>query len=142
MKRIRSKKLWEYLNDAEVLNGSPEEISVAKKEYRKAYRREWMKTRASLTKEVRIEFTRREYHNLLVYANTIGISPTALCKTLTSSAIQNKQIIPNKEKLQDILQMISMTFNMALKLNAPVQLIKELHSIESMLLEYLNTNAM
>lgn len=142
MKKIRSKKLYEYLVNADLLNGTPEEIFIAKQEYRKEYRREWMKTKASLTKEVRIEFTRREYHNLLIYAKIIGKSPTALCKNLTSSAIQNKQIIPNKERLQEILQEISMTFNTALKLNTPVQLIKELLSIETMLLEYLNSNAM
>ena len=142
MKRIRSKKLYEYLVNAGLLNGTPEEVAFAKQEYRKEYRRTWMKTKASLTKEVRIEFTRREYHNLLIYAKTAGTSPTAFCKSLTNSAIQNKQIIPNKDRLQEILQVISMTFNMALKLNSPVPLIKELHSIETMLIEYLKSNVM
>ncbi len=142
MKRIRSKKLYEYLLNKGVLNGTPEEIELAKQAYRKSYRNAWMKGKAMLTKEVRIMYTLKEYRDLKVYAKAIGTSPTALCKTLTRSVIQNKHIIPQKEQLQELLQGISMTLNIAFKQGADLKLLEELQIIETKLMDYLKNTVL
>ncbi|MDP1725555.1 MAG: hypothetical protein Q8M15_02135 [Bacteroidota bacterium] len=138
--KIKSKALYEYLLKAGVLNSSPEEITIAKKEYRKSYRNVWMKNKSKLSRELRIVYTLREYRDLKVYAKSIGTSPTALCKTLTTSVMQNKNVIPNKEQLNELLQGISMTLNIAFKMKANLQLIEELQEVETKLLNYLKNN--
>lgn len=107
--KIRSEKLWQYLSNAGVLNGSKEEISKAKMDYRRKYKWEWSQNRKSLEREIRPFFSIKEYMDIKVKAFEVGLHPTQYLKELALVAIATKQIAPNKDILKKVLQKITMT---------------------------------
>lgn len=140
MPRIRSKKLWQYLFDAGVLNGSEADILKAKAEYRKKYKREWKQNRLIPKKELRPTFTLKEYQMVRFKAQTLKLTATAFLKEVTLASIEGKQIIYNKEELLKILQLISMSI-IAFGNNEHRFIITEqLYEAEKLLLEYVKQN--
>lgn len=136
--KICSKKLYEFLLLSDVLHGTKEDIAQAKREYRRIYKRQWKKRRL-LKKEVRIEFTLREYGDIKVRAFELGVSQTAYARAVVLSSIGSSNLIPHKDKLLKILQLISMSAIESAKNNIPPwQLPEQLGQAEQMLLGYLN----
>lgn len=141
MAKPKSKKLLEYLNRVGVLNGTPQEIELAKIEYRKQYQRNWKQTKSPVIKDLRITLSLREYKDLKVYLYDSKITPTAYSKQIILKSINGKKIIPNHGELQIIYQKIGMAINQSLKDHSNLKLLETLIKIEDDLNNYLNKNA-
>lgn len=107
MKRIRSKKLWQYLSDKGLLNGSNEDIEKGKADYRRMYHRQWKELHKRPQKELRVLLSIREYLDLKVKALEVGLKPTPYLKELALVAVATKQRVP-EYSLRKILQLVKM----------------------------------
>jgi len=132
-----NKNIMQYLSEAGVLEGSEEEITKAKKEYRLKYKRDWQKN-SSRSKTLRPCFTPGEFKEIKQRAELYGVQPTTYARTLVLSSLGDDDLIPNKDKLMHVLQAVGM---------AGMELIKDSNSIEghallsqaeAMLCNYLN----
>jgi hypothetical protein len=141
MAKPKSKKLIEYLNRMGVLNGTPEEIQLAKIHYRKEYQKNWKQTKAPLVKDIRITLTLREYKDLKVFVYDLKKSPTAYSKQIILQSINGKKIIPNRTELEIIYQKIGMAINQNLKDHSNIKLLETLIKIEEDLSSYLSSHA-
>lgn len=141
MARPKSKKLLEYLNKVGVLNGTPEEIELAKIEYRKEYQKTWKQTKSPIIKDLRITLSLREYKDLKVFVYELKLTPTAYSKQIILQSITGKKIIPNRSELELIYQKIGMAINQNLKDHSNIKLVETLIKIEEDLHNYLTANA-
>ena len=134
--KVRSNALWQYLADSGALNGSDEDIFKAKLEYRKIYKREWKKRQKLPKKELRPIFTLKEYQHIRLKAAELKLNATAYLKAIALASVEGRYSIENKEILQKVLQLLSMSV-IALKHNHNKYLIEEqLEQAEKLLLEY------
>ena len=107
MKRIRSKKLWQYLSDKGLLNASESDIAKGKADYRREYFKRWKELHKRPQKELRIVLTIKEYLDLKVKAMEVGLKPTPYLKDLALVAVATKQRV-DKNSLKKILQLVKM----------------------------------
>jgi hypothetical protein len=105
--KVHSKALYEYLLKSGVLHGTDEDIALAKLEYRKIYKRQW-KQRTRPRKEIRIEVTQKDFQTIKTKALELGVSHTGYARGVLLSSIGLKQLIPHKQILLKVLQLISM----------------------------------
>lgn len=105
--KVRSKKLWQYLADCNLLNASEVEIATAKVKYRRLYKTEWKQNRTKPEKEIRPVFSLREYMELKVKASEMGMKPTRYLKSLAISSLNSGSMAPNKEALNRVMQLIT-----------------------------------
>lgn len=113
---IRSTSLYEYLLSSGALDGTPEDIARAKREYRKKYKREWKKNKQLPHRELRPSFSLKDYEALKVRAGEMGYeNPTAYIKQLILASLEQKSIVPHREQLEQILQYVSMALNAVIK---------------------------
>jgi len=137
MKRIRSKALYQYLLEAGVLSGTPEAIGIAKRKYRKQYKKQW-KERKRPRKELRIEISLREYATIKSQALTNGLKPTTYARNVLLASTGQNILIPYKDELLEVLQILSMTVIASFS-NMPARsLSNELEEAERHLLHYLS----
>lgn len=136
--KTRSKPLYAYLLQSNVLHGTKEDIAQAKREYRRIYKREW-KQRKRPRKEIRIEFTIREFGDIKVRAFEFGISHTAYARTVILSSVGLSQLIPHKDKLLKVLQIVSMACISSGNGIPSWQLANQLRNAEDILINYLTT---
>lgn len=106
--KVRSKRLWQYLSDCNLLNASEEEIALAKVKYRRLYKTEWKQNRTKPEKEIRPMFSLREYMELKIKASEMGMKPTRYLKSLALSSIHSGSLAPNKEALTRVMQLITL----------------------------------
>jgi len=141
MAKPKSKKLLEYLQNTGVLNGSSEEIALAKIEYRKQYLRNWKNAKTPLIKEMRIMFSLREYKDIKVFLYDLNLKPTTYAKQLILKSLTDQKVVPNLEKLEGIYQKIGMAINQNLKDHSNLKFIESIIKIEEELFEYLKSIA-
>ncbi len=141
MTKPKSKALYEFLLNAGVLNGTPEEIALAKVAYRKAYLLNWKEKKAPLIKEIRIVCSLKEYKDVKVFSHNLGKSPTAFTKSFVLSFIKQQTMLPNQQQLESIYQNIGLIINQSLKDKLNLNLIEKLIKIEEELNEYLKSNS-
>ncbi|WP_259071895.1 hypothetical protein HDF24_11480 [Mucilaginibacter sp. X4EP1] len=135
--KIRSKVLYDYLKEAGVLNGTPEEIAHAKQRYRKQYKKNW-KQQKRPRKELRIEFTLKQFAAISRKALESELSRTAYARNTILAATGSEQFIPHKEQLLQILQLVSITAIATAKSSVPPSRLSEwLEQAETMLMQYL-----
>jgi hypothetical protein len=140
MAKPKSKKLLEYLNRIGALNGTAEQIQLAKIQYRKEYQKNWKQTKATLIKDLRITLSLREYKDLKVFVYDLKKSPTAYSKQIILQSITGKKIIPNRSELELIYQKVGMAINQNLKDHSNIKLLEALIKIEEDLSNYLNSH--
>jgi hypothetical protein len=133
---IRSKALYHYLLKSGVLYGTEEDIAQAKRTYREIYKRQW-KQRRRPRKEIRIEFTLKEFETIKAKAMESGNCHTAYARYVILSSIALTQQIPNKQALLKVLQIMSMAAIASAKNIPSWQLSEQLAQAEQMLLHYL-----
>ena len=133
--KIRSKPLYTYLLDSGVLNGTPEEIDCAKCAYRRIYKQQW-KQRKRPRNEIRIEFTLKQYATIKSKAIGYGLNPTSFSRNITLASVELTPVIPNKDILLQVLQLISMAAIASEKNISSRQLSAQLAHAEKLLLTY------
>ena len=137
MKKVRSKALWKFLFEKGVIpNGTEEEITAAKKEYRCIYKREW-KQRRLKQKEIRPSFTLKEYQAIQQVATKAGLKPTGLARQLLLSRSEGNAFIPNRDILLQVLQNISIVAIHLVKQCPKEDYTKLIEKAEQLLLNYL-----
>ena len=141
MAKPKSKKLLTYLDKMGVLNGTSEEIQLAKIQYRKEYQKNWKQTKAPLIKDLRITLSLREYKDLKVFVFDLKKSPTAYSKQIILQSITEKKTLPHRTELELIYQKIGMAINQNLKDHSNIKLLENLIKIEEDLTNYLNAHA-
>lgn len=104
-----------------------EAILLAKKEYRKEYKRQWRENRRSLSKCINISITLRQYQQLKLLALKNQTSVTALSRQSILKVCEDSVELRNTVLLKQILQAVSMSIN--------EKSFTRLHEIESMLIE-------
>lgn len=133
----KSKKLIEYLREAGVLNGSDEQIKLAKIAYRKQYLKNWKAEKSPMIKEIRLVLSLKEYADIKIKAYEQYKTPTTFAKDLILESIGKERCLPNKEKLLAIYQKLGLAINQNLKDHSNINLIEKVISIEDELGEYL-----
>ena len=137
--KIRSKPLYTYLQNANVLDGTKEDIYRAKCEYRRMYKKNWKKIKRA-RKELRIEISLRQYMDIKVRASELELKHTVYARNLILAAVESKQFIPHKDRLLKIMQLVSIITIAASKNSLPLwQIGEQLVQAEKMLLEYLDS---
>lgn len=137
MRKIHSKKLFKFLLDKGVLDGSEEAIQQAKREYVRLYKKEW-KLRNTRQKEIRISLTVKEFTALQKLSEGVGLKPTTLVHDLAISAIENKPFIVDRDTLLEVLQHIGLAY-MNIYQNSPNSDAENyLLRCESLLVHYFN----
>ena len=104
--KIRSRAIYQYLLNANVLNGTEEAIAEAKREYRKQYKRQWKQAKRP-RKEIRIEFTIKEYGTIKLKATEYDQRPTTYARSVILSATEQQHHIVGRDTLLLILQLVS-----------------------------------
>src|SRR5580693_871166 len=105
--KTRSKALYTYLLEAGVLNGTPAEIDCAKRQFRKLYKKRWRQNKRP-RKEIRIEFTLKQFQTIKMKARECELRHTTYARQVILAAVESdSNIIPNKEKLEKVLQLVS-----------------------------------
>lgn len=111
MKKIQSKKLFEYLLSQGVLFSTDEEIQHAKKTYRKLYKKQWKQNRKLPKKEIRPGFTLREYGDIKIRAHKMELTPTEYARQIVLMSVQNNYILPKRGVLERVAQLIYIAQN-------------------------------
>jgi hypothetical protein len=134
---MRSKALWQYLEDRGILNGSAEDIAQAKAEYRKEYKRAWKTTNTRKNKFILIKLNKGQYSELCKRARLYNQNPTKYASEVILTAQENRNHIPHRPALLTILQEvgIAITYNKSGNKNEVDELLLQ---AEKKLLEYLN----
>lgn len=104
--KIRSQKLYSYLQTTGTLDKAPEDIALAKKEYRRIYKRNWKQIQRP-RKELRIEFTIKQYDIIKLKAMACGQRPTTYARSVILSATEQQRHIICRDTLLLILQLVS-----------------------------------
>jgi hypothetical protein len=111
---IRSKQLLIYLLENNIDFQDMEALTLAKKEYRKLYKKRWKK-HAKRNRELRPCFTEYEFQELCKRANLFGLPPTSYVRELILTNQENRELISNRSALLQALQGISMALMVARK---------------------------
>jgi hypothetical protein len=139
--KTRSKALYTYLLEAGVLNGTPAEIDRAKCGYRKLYKRQWKENKRP-RKEIRIEFTLKQFQKVKLKAREFDLRHTTYARQVILAASEDDSgFIPHREKLEKILQRISIAcIAMEKNTRLPWEVAELLQEAETILMDYLNSN--
>lgn len=132
MKPIRSKQLWQYLQDTGALaTGDPAVIAASKREFRKAYKRDWERNKTLKKRELRPRFNEKNYAALLAKSKANGFkTPTGYISAIITALLQERTVIPHRDELLKILQLVSMAGHAIDALKVRSALFTELNQIE------------
>lgn len=133
--KTRSRAFYNYLSEAGMLNGTPEQIAIARREYRKRYKKTWRQGR-NTTKEIRIEFTPEQFAAIQLHAATSHLAHTTLARNAILRAIGVERDVKKSPQLLTALQLVSMMINAALQEQRRES--ETLRQVETLLLQYLN----
>lgn len=118
-----------------MLDGTPEQMAIARQEYRKLYKKAWRQGR-NTTREIRIEFALDQFATIQRYAATSHLP----CRTFARNAILRAVGLEGDAKkspqLLSALQLVSMMINTASREHRPES--DTLQEVETLLLRYLN----
>eukprot|EP01037_Dinobryon_pediforme_P007928 gene7928-8000_t len=90
-----------------MLNGTPGEIAMAKKEYRKVYKREWKKLPRN-TKEVRFIINQNQYEAISKEAGRLNAKISAYARAAILQSIESNGQLHNRDALLKTLQIVGM----------------------------------
>jgi len=136
--KTRSKALCNYLSEAGVLNGTPEQIAYAKRCYRKLYKRNWKRDKKP-GKEIRIEFTVQQFARIKDKSRTQGMKHTTYARNAILFAANDTDNAISPDQLLQVLQLVSMAAIGALKQNRTcAELPDLLQQAEQLLLRHIH----
>ncbi|MBW4888455.1 hypothetical protein KXQ82_01960 [Mucilaginibacter sp. HMF5004] len=136
--KIRSKPLYQFLLDADVLHGTKEAIVQAKRNYRTQYKRAW-KRQSRPRKEIRFEVTLKQYGIIKARARKYNQRPITYARNVIIAEEEGTHLIADRDTLLRVLQLVSMATN-ALSTNSILSVSKLLETAETTLLEYIHNN--
>ncbi len=129
--KIRSKKLHEYLTQNGVDRSEKIALNRAKHEYRKLYKREWIKNNRVKRREIRFHLDNADLELVKEYCKTHKTTPTNLSRELIMSYCNGIEHFSNKELLRGIYKRFGLTINRFNPLDNLDDLKKELIGIET-----------
>lgn len=132
--KIKSKALFLYLQENGVLNGTPEEIDQAKREYRKKYKRRNKQDKRVFNTPVSLSFTRRELIDIKLLAEQNGLKYPEYMKDVLLSNLSKGNYIYNKELILRIQQNIGIAISVTERGTIAHQYLLK---AEQLLIEYL-----
>ena len=137
--KVRSKPLYEYLLQHDVLNKSEVEVLKLKKQYRQEYRKQWARTNRTVGHEVRFRLSEDEYKQIQEFCKQNGEqSATHLAKKLLIHYSRSSTpIIPNKRVLNAVSQKLGLVINKYCRNNNYEEITQSLLAIENILMKYL-----
>lgn len=142
--KIRSQKLFAFLKEKGVLEGTDEQIKEAKRAFRKQYKDDWKKFHRLKRREISSLFTSVEYEVIRTEAKRVGLPPATYVRQTILAVISNNPPLVDRQKLLKALQLIGMS-NISLSLaTTPVSLpivsehVEQLSEAEQILLAILN----
>lgn len=113
--RIRKNtSIWAYLDELGVLEiGSDEEIKQAKKQYWKKYFLEYKRNRRKTISEFPISLSKKngEYSRVRREACSHNMTTTTFLKKSAFAYMEKRFLVPDREKLSRLLQMLSQILN-------------------------------
>ncbi len=139
--KIRSKALYQHLLKANVLKGSKEDIAQAKREYRRIYKKQWKEQNKPL-KEIRINVSLKDFVEIKVKAHQYKLKHTTYSRHAILASISSKELIPNRDQLLLILQLISISAIGSIRSTlSPWEISEKIQEAESLLLKYLSNHS-
>jgi len=132
----RSKALKQFLSEHGAVTGTPEAKALTR-EYRRIYKRLWKQKQLTLKIELRPSFTKMEFYDIKIAAGFTGLSPTAFVKESALAAISHAQIVPHKDTLLKVHQLVGLSLFQTLKHH---QSYSNLSDAERILNQYLKEN--
>ncbi len=134
---MKTNKQLQYLIDTGAINGTKEDIALAKAEHRKIYKKKWKRNNAKKKADLRPSFTPKELYLLSVKAQELGQTSTHYLRLLALEAIEAESIIPHADKLYKILQLVGMIVTDIEQNNITFYTKENIHQTEILLLKYL-----
>src|ERR1700743_2473860 len=131
----RSHAFYDYLLETGALNGTPEQIAIARLSWRKIYKRNWKRSRAA-TKEIRIEFSVEQFSIIQQRAAKSQLPCTTFARNTILKAIGLERSVKKSPELLAALQLVSMMVNSAIREQHPDM--EPLQKVETFLLQCLN----
>jgi hypothetical protein len=141
--KIRSKKLFAFLESKGVLDGTEEALFEAKREYRKNYKRDWKRFTRIKRKAINCLFTISEYGDIQNQAKRMGQRTAQFGKEVILAATHNSVLVPNRNEILKALQLVGMTGISLANSQIPVtpylisEYVNYLHQAEQLLLSIL-----
>jgi len=135
--KIRSKKLYQYLLESGVLNGTPEAIGMAKLAYRNAYKKAW-KQQSRPRKEIRFIVTLKQFESIKIKASEYELRPATYSRSVILQAAEGSLVIPHRDQLLKVLQLVSMATIASERSVLNSLLSAQLAEVEYLLLTYLS----
>lgn len=114
MRKYRNSKLWEYLEQAGVLEkGSDAEIKAAKRAYRKKYLLESKRKQRSAKPEYTIHFKKEngEHESVLLAAKRHHMAVTNFIHSATLAYMRNTYVVPDRLQVARLEQLLSDCLN-------------------------------
>ena len=140
-KRIQSKRLYAYLEDQGVLGADRKTIETAKKQYRKEYKKDWVKQQRMLKKEIRFHLENESLQLIRAYCKKEHTTPTTLARDLIIAHCSNdSNYQPQKRELQRVYQQLGLVINTLSKQSTAIEIKHKLIEIEELLYTILHTN--
>lgn len=136
MSRIRSKKLYRFLEEQGALS-NPREIRRLKREYRRQYQNTWQRQQRKKQQELRFTITKEEYQKVKISCQKESITPSELAKDLLLSYSRSEPFVTNKEELLAVAKELGLSIH-RLKAGEADPTLNKLLSAETRLLTYLN----
>lgn len=112
MMKIRSKKLYEYLESSGALKDGQKGLEHAKKAYRRKYQSDWKKQNKDIRTEIRFKLNNHQYFELKCKGLETGHTPTSFTKQLVLDILFKTIFIPNKSILEEIRQSIGISISL------------------------------
>ena len=132
-RKIQSKRLYEYLEDQGVLGADQKAIEIAKKQYRKDYKNDWVKQQRRIRKEIRFHLENKSLSLIRAYCKEQSTTPTTLARDLLVAHCSNKSFQPNSKDLQLAYQQLGLVINNLNKQTSKSEMKHRLIDIEDLL---------
>ncbi len=139
MKPIRSKLLYQYLKEQGVLDMDEAQITHAKKEYRRLYKKQWAENHKGLKKDIRISLTQKEYSLIRHIPTEPNMTLPSFTKALLLAVANKKQRIPDETELIHVIQSLSVTISASHDL-IPRPILNQYLDIETKLRAYIDAH--
>jgi hypothetical protein len=139
--KVRSKALYQYLLASGALEGTPEAIGMAKLAYRKQYKKLWRQNKRP-RKELRIGVTLKQFQGIKMRAREYNLSHTSYARQVLLASVEaDGYFIPYRDKLEKVLQLVSMAAIAATRQTIVTNDLSDwLSQAETELLHYLQSN--
>jgi len=131
--KIRSTHLYTYLFETGALNGTPEEIDSAKRNYRRLYKKRW-KRQTGKRKEIRFTVTNSEYEIIQKRVRASTMKTAGYIRKVIISASLTSRDHVKRDDILNVLQLISMAYTICIKESSLMRVCELIGTAEEQLL--------